>query len=202
MRQNKSIKSEQVLTRSEGPSRAAGVGILGDLSRIFGGELTTGLSERQLIDRFVELGDDAAFEIIVRRHGPMVRAVCRSVLPNADDDDDAFQAIFLVLARKAHSLRQCELVGPWLCGVASQISRKAKVANARQGVPLKIVLWLMLRQLELAYMIKDGVLIISSPSQLASMLEENPVFSGTDAQRIRNQREALKFDALGGGGFQ
>src|SRR5205085_3844606 len=72
--------------------------------------------DRQLLESFVGRHDEAAFEALVRRHGPMVLGVCRRVLRNAHDAEDAFQATFLVLVRKAASVRPRELVGHWLYG--------------------------------------------------------------------------------------
>src|SRR2546423_12393018 len=74
--------------------------------------------DRQLLEAFVATRDQAAFEILVRRYGPMVLGVCRRVLRHAHDAEDAFQATFLVLVRKAASLRRREAVGNWLYGVA------------------------------------------------------------------------------------
>ena len=100
----------------------------------------TGLGDRQLLARFVARDDpmcEAAFAALVRRHGPMVLNVCRSVLGDAQAAEDAFQATFLVLARKAHRLRQPELLGPWLYGVATRTARKAgnaaTVQRRREG---------------------------------------------------------------------
>ncbi len=81
----------------------------------------TGLSDAQLLSRFVQARDstgELAFRELILRHGPMVLAVCRQVLRHSHDVDDAFQATFLVLVRRAHSLRVGESVGPWLCSVA------------------------------------------------------------------------------------
>ena len=84
------------------------------------------LSERQLLDRFLGRGDELAFEMIVSRHGPIVAEVCRSVLSNLADVDDAFQATFLVLLRKAGSLRDRDQLGPWLHGVARGVALQAR----------------------------------------------------------------------------
>jgi hypothetical protein len=77
-----------------------------------------GLPDRTLVDRFLACRDEAAFEALVRRHGPMVLGVCRRVLRSAEDADDAFQATFLVFVRKAAAIRPRGRVGPWLYGIA------------------------------------------------------------------------------------
>src|SRR5690348_1247783 len=77
-----------------------------------------GLSDGELLESFITRRDEAAFGILIRRHGPMVLGVCRRVLNNPHDAEDAFQATFLVLVRKAASLGQRELLGSWLYGVA------------------------------------------------------------------------------------
>ena len=77
-----------------------------------------GLTDGQLLECFIARRDDAAFEALVRRHGPMVLAVCRRILRNHHDSEDAFQATFLVLARKAPALGSPQCLGPWLHGVA------------------------------------------------------------------------------------
>src|SRR5438034_4799908 len=79
----------------------------------------------ELLERFVQHGDETAFATLVQRHGPMVLAVCRRVLGDAHEVEDAFQATFLLLVRKAAALRQPELLGPWLHGVAQRTSLKA-----------------------------------------------------------------------------
>src|SRR5690348_9208238 len=81
-------------------------------------------TDGQLLARFVRGRDELAFELLVRRHGPMVLGVCRRLLLTPEDAEDAFQATFLVLARKAGSVRPRERVGPWLHGVAYLAARK------------------------------------------------------------------------------
>jgi RNA polymerase sigma factor (sigma-70 family) len=87
---------------------------------------TTELSDRDLVQKFADERDEAAFASLVRRHGPMVLGVCRRVLGNEHDAEDAFQAVFLVLSRKAASLRWKETVGPWLFGVAHRLALRAR----------------------------------------------------------------------------
>jgi RNA polymerase sigma factor (sigma-70 family) len=91
-----------------------------------------GLSDGQLLESFVERDDEAAFEALVRRHGPMVLGVCRRVLGCAQDAEDAFQATFLVLARKAACVAPRDLVGNWLHGVARRTALCARAGNRRR----------------------------------------------------------------------
>jgi RNA polymerase sigma factor (sigma-70 family) len=91
-----------------------------------------GLTDAQLLTRFVTSRDEASFAALVRRHGPMVLAVCRRLLGHAQDAEDAFQATFLVLARKAGSVVKRESVGSWLHGVACRTAMQAASANARR----------------------------------------------------------------------
>lgn len=90
------------------------------------------LSDAQLLERFVTTQDALAFEIIVRRHGPMIMGVCRRALRNPHDAEDAFQATFLVLVRKAGSVQPREMLPNFLHGVAYQITRKAKFQAAKR----------------------------------------------------------------------
>jgi RNA polymerase sigma factor (sigma-70 family) len=91
-----------------------------------------GPDDRLLLHRFVRHSDAAAFEKLVHRHGPMVLGVCQRVLGNTHDADDAFQATFLVLMRKAPSLRRPDLLGNWLYGVAYRTAHKARAQAARR----------------------------------------------------------------------
>jgi len=89
-------------------------------------------SDGQLMDRFVKNQDERAFEMLLKRHGPMVLGVCRRVLRQTHDVEDAFQATFLVFMRKASSIRSRETVGNWLYGVAFRTALKAKSAAAKR----------------------------------------------------------------------
>jgi RNA polymerase sigma factor (sigma-70 family) len=99
---------------------------------LFGGGTLAGLSEAQLLDRFLSRRDDLAFEAILSRHGPMVLDICRRVLRDPHDADDAFQATFLVLARKAASIRERGHLAPWLCRIAHRVSLRAGAENSRR----------------------------------------------------------------------
>jgi RNA polymerase sigma factor (sigma-70 family) len=91
-----------------------------------------GASDGALLESFVSRREEAAFEVLLRRHGAMVLGVCRRVLGDAHDAEDAFQATFLVLARKAASVRPREMVGHWLYGVAYRTALKARTMNAKR----------------------------------------------------------------------
>jgi RNA polymerase sigma factor (sigma-70 family) len=92
----------------------------------------TGLTDGELLEAFVAGRDEAAFEALVRRHGPMVFGLCRRILGGCHDAEDAFQATFLVLVRKAASVMPRELVANWLYGVAYRTASKARVMNAKR----------------------------------------------------------------------
>ena len=98
-----------------------------------------GLSDGQLLECFLTQGDDAAFAALVHRHGPMVWSACRRVLHDHHDAEDAFQATFLVLVRKAASVVPGDRVANWLYGVACQTAQRARVATAKRKAREKIV---------------------------------------------------------------
>ncbi len=91
-----------------------------------------GPSDVHLLESFLTCRDGAFFEALLRRHGPMVLGVCKRILGNRHDAEDAFQATFLVLVRKAASIRPRELVGNWLHGVAYRTAMNARRMNARR----------------------------------------------------------------------
>jgi RNA polymerase sigma factor (sigma-70 family) len=90
------------------------------------------LSDGQLLGRFLEDRDQAAVTALVKRHGPMVWGVCRRVLGNHHDAEDAFQATFLVLVHKARSIKHRQLLGNWLYGVAHHTALKARAMLAKR----------------------------------------------------------------------
>jgi zinc protease len=105
--------------------------VLDSVARLFESGTVAALGESQLLDRFAAEGDPAAFEAILRRHGPMVLGVCRRVLSDPNDVDDAFQATFLLLAQKTGSIRNRDNLGTWLHGVARRVATRARF-NARR----------------------------------------------------------------------
>ncbi len=112
--------------------------VVHQLERLFGHGTVTGLSEEQLLDRFAASRDESAFEALVERHGPMVLGVCRQFLRDPNDVDDAFQATFLVLVRKAGSLRQKDLLGNWLYGVASKVALRSRTVGIRRQMRVSL----------------------------------------------------------------
>ncbi len=102
------------------------------IRRLWGSGTVSGLGEGALLERFVGRGDPLAFEAIVARHGPTVLAVCRRFLRDPHDVDDAFQATFLILVRKAGSLRRREALGAWLHGVAHRVAVRARSQALRR----------------------------------------------------------------------
>jgi RNA polymerase sigma factor (sigma-70 family) len=95
------------------------------------GPATRDLTDLSLLERFAAEHDEAAFEMLVERHGPMVQGVCRRVLGHVQDAEDAFQATFLVLARKAGRIRWHAEVGNWLYQVAYRTALRARVNRKR-----------------------------------------------------------------------
>ena len=107
----------------------------GHLETLFRDGAIGGLSDAQLLELFVACRDEAgeaAFRALVERHGPMVLRVCRSLLHDPSDADDAFQVTFLALARKAGSIRKCDSLASWLHGTARHVALKTQRAARRR----------------------------------------------------------------------
>jgi RNA polymerase sigma factor (sigma-70 family) len=103
-----------------------------DLRILFESGSLGGLSDGQLLARFVARREGVVFEAIMVRHGPMVWGVCRRVLRDHHDAEDAFQATFLVLARRAPSIQAREKLANWLYGVAYQTATKSRATRAKR----------------------------------------------------------------------
>src|SRR5262249_39232110 len=108
--------------------------LIADASRL---DAVRDLDDETLLHRFAQTGDASAFEVLIWRHGGLVRGVCRRYLRDANDVDDITQVAFLALSRKPRAVRS---VGPWLARVAARAARRLYRANAtrtaRLGAPL------------------------------------------------------------------
>jgi RNA polymerase sigma factor (sigma-70 family) len=114
--------------------------VVRSIQTLFGAGSFAGLPDSQLLDRFLSGRDaEAAFAALVSLHGPMVWDLCRSILRDQHDAEDAFQATFMILVQKAGVIRQRDSIGPWLYGVARRVAVRAKNAAAirrvREGGP-------------------------------------------------------------------
>jgi RNA polymerase sigma factor (sigma-70 family) len=107
--------------------------ILQHIRKLAESQTTALLPDRELLRRFARQHDEDAFAVLVRRHGPMVWHVCARVLGNSPDAEDAFQAVFLILLRKAPSRHWHDSVGNWLYLVAYRAAVRARAAAARRG---------------------------------------------------------------------
>jgi RNA polymerase sigma factor (sigma-70 family) len=107
--------------------------ILNYLRQVLGAPAGGGVTDAELLHRFVKDRDEAAFELLLWRHGGMVVHVCRQMLGEGTAADDAFQATFLVFVRKAGSINRRESLGGWLYRVAYRIALKARAASKRQA---------------------------------------------------------------------
>ncbi len=102
------------------------------INRLFADGTVTGLSDAQLLERFRDRADAEAFEALVARHGPMVLSVCRGIVRDPCDAEDAFQATFLVLVKKGGTIRGRGSLGGWLYRVAHRVAIQANAAAARR----------------------------------------------------------------------
>lgn len=105
---------------------------LRQIRELFAGGTTAGVADEQLLAHFAATRDGSAFEALVVRHGPMVAATCRAILRDEHDAEDAFQATFLILARKAGSVRGGHALGAWLHRVAYRAAVRASVEARRR----------------------------------------------------------------------
>ncbi|APW63448.1 sigma-70 family RNA polymerase sigma factor [Paludisphaera borealis] len=106
-----------------------------DLTTLFQVGTAAGLTDRELIARISRASADdaeALLEVLVTRHGPMVLRVCRNVLNDPHDAEDAFQATFLVLVKQFRTIRKLDSIGSWLYGVAARVSARARVEAAKR----------------------------------------------------------------------
>jgi RNA polymerase sigma factor (sigma-70 family) len=117
-------------------------------------------ADGELLARFLAHRDETAFAELVRRHGPMVFAVCRRVAGNPHDADDAFQATFIVLARKARALTGEPALGAWLHGVAHRAALKARAVAAKR------------RTKEAAAARPEGVVAMDEPTDVLAVIEQ------------------------------
>ncbi len=106
--------------------------ILPEIQRAFQTGTVAALSDGDLLERFVARSDELAFEALVARHGPMVLRVCRHLLRDDSKVEDAFQATFLVLVRKAGSIALRDSLGPWLYAVATRVASRAQANEAKR----------------------------------------------------------------------
>jgi RNA polymerase sigma factor (sigma-70 family) len=112
-----------------------GGSVLWSIRTLFDAGSATGMTDRQLLEQFLARrapGSELALGALVAQHGQMVWNVCRSILADSHAAEDAFQATFLILVRKASSIRRRETLGPWLYGVARRVAVRAKANMARQ----------------------------------------------------------------------
>lgn len=120
--------------RGDANMNATGAELVRYLRTLAAGRDNDACTDRQLLEQFVTRREQASFAALVRRHGPMVLGVCRRVLGHDQDAEDAFQATFLILARKAGSIRKHESVNSWLHGVAFHVAERLRAKVARRSV--------------------------------------------------------------------
>jgi RNA polymerase sigma factor (sigma-70 family) len=108
--------------------------VLGHIRRLAGARRVRELTDGQLLHRFAAHREETAFAALVERHGRLVMRVCRNVLHHEQDAEDAFQATFIVMARRAGSIQHVQAVGSWLYRVAHRIAKKAGASMARRRI--------------------------------------------------------------------
>jgi RNA polymerase sigma factor (sigma-70 family) len=156
-------------------ARSASTSLVRHFETLWGDGTVVGLTDRQLLERFNAGRDpaaEAAFAALVRRHGPMVLGLCRQVLRDPHHAEDAFQAVFLVLARRAPSIHKPDLLANWLYGVSLRTARHAKARLARGRT-------------------NEGVEGMTSPDWVSSGALELSVPSAEETMLAREQTEGL-----------
>jgi RNA polymerase sigma factor (sigma-70 family) len=143
---------------------------LRQVARVFHEGTLTGASDRQILDRFVDRRDEAAFEVLVARHGPMVFNVCRQLMRDQHDVEDAFQAVFLVLVRKAASVRVEGSLGPWLYTVANRVAARAR-ANRRRMATRRVSEAVEIAAIEAEYTLDRDETAVVIQEELARLPE-------------------------------
>jgi RNA polymerase sigma factor (sigma-70 family) len=106
--------------------------LLRQIDRLFCDGTLAGLGDGQLLERYLANGDETAFEALVDRHGPMLLGLCRRMLRDPQDIEDAFQATFLVLVRSGRSVRDRDFVSTWLYRVAFRATRQIRSQTLRR----------------------------------------------------------------------
>jgi RNA polymerase sigma factor (sigma-70 family) len=152
-----------------------------------------GLTDGQLLDAFLLQNDEAAFEALVRRHGPMVLAICRRVLRNQHDAEDAFQASFLVLIRRAASIAKPELLGNWLYGVAYRTAIKSRIASSRRRAKEKQLAGLPRREPPAEGILEDLLALLDQELHRMPEKYRAPVVL-CDLQGLSRKEAARKLD--------
>ena len=109
------------------------VAVLTSISQLFRLGAVSGLDDGVLLERFATRNDEAAFAALVAQHGPMVLGVCRRIVRDEHDVEDAFQATFLVLVQRANSIKDPGRLGPWLHGVARRVAMRARARQSDGG---------------------------------------------------------------------
>jgi RNA polymerase sigma factor (sigma-70 family) len=136
--------------------------LLQHLRHLIGSVPAAAMTDSELLERFVSQRDETAVEVLVRRHGPLVFGVCRRVLHNVHSAEDAFQATFLILARKAPSLVRRERLGSWLYKIAYRLALRARANEVRRQQ----------REAQAARRRPDSASHATSPGDLVVALEE------------------------------
>jgi RNA polymerase sigma factor (sigma-70 family) len=155
--------------------------------RLLNGHRSEELSDGQLLEQFAVARDTVAFEVLLRRHGPLVLSVCRRVLVREHDAEDAFQATFLVLARKAASVRKRESVGSWLYGVAYRVAVEAKTSAVRRRG----------REALLTDVCRAGAFASDESRERTGFMQEDPMQIDPAVEASRREVRALLDEELG-----